>query len=99
LADSYYEYLVRFENAAVSFRSHALTLALQIKQAQLISDAHPQYSRMYTEAIDSAYEHLIARVEVVPGREDLTTIGVKVRVSPSFLASLSWSTNLTPSAL
>ncbi|GAA5898592.1 hypothetical protein JCM6882_000874 [Rhodosporidiobolus microsporus] len=46
-----------------------------IKQAQLTSFSTEQYPRMYEEAIDSAYEHLIRRVETVPGREDLTTIG------------------------
>lgn len=51
----------------------------QIKQAQLVSDAIPQYSRMYAEAIDSAYDHLVQRVEVVPGRDDLTIIGSVVR--------------------
>jgi mannosyl-oligosaccharide alpha-1,2-mannosidase len=33
---------------------------------------------MYEEAIESAYDHLIRRVEVVPGRDDLAVIGVKV---------------------
>lgn len=30
---------------------------------------------MYREAVDSAYEHLIRPVGVVPGRDDLTLIG------------------------
>ncbi|BGP12561.1 hypothetical protein JCM10213v2_000478 [Rhodosporidiobolus nylandii] len=46
-----------------------------IKQAQLTSFSQKQYPRMYEDAIDSAYEHLIRRIEVVPGREDLTLIG------------------------
>lgn len=33
-----------------------------------------QYSRMYAEAVDTAIEHLVAEVEVVPG-ESLLTIG------------------------
>ncbi|GAA6004328.1 hypothetical protein JCM10207_000671 [Rhodosporidiobolus poonsookiae] len=46
-----------------------------IKQAQLTSFSHEQYPRMYEAAVESAYEFLIRRVEVVPGREDLTLIG------------------------
>ncbi|GAA5923490.1 hypothetical protein JCM1841_001535 [Sporobolomyces salmonicolor] len=46
-----------------------------IKQAQLTSFSHEQYPRMYVEAIESAYEYLIRRIEVVPGREDLAIIG------------------------
>ncbi|GAA5834942.1 hypothetical protein JCM11251_002067 [Rhodosporidiobolus azoricus] len=46
-----------------------------IKQAQLTSFSSDQYPRMYEEAIDSAYEHLIRPIKSVPGREDLTTIG------------------------
>ncbi|BGP36575.1 hypothetical protein JCM10449v2_000476 [Rhodotorula kratochvilovae] len=46
-----------------------------IKQAQLTSFSLEQYPRMYRDAVDSAYEHLIRPVEVVPGREDLTLVG------------------------
>ncbi|GAA5896495.1 glycoside hydrolase family 47 protein [Sporobolomyces salmoneus] len=47
-----------------------------IKQAQLTRFSNPQFSRMYSEAIDSAYEYLIRPVESIPGREhDLVTIG------------------------
>ncbi|TNY21998.1 glycoside hydrolase [Rhodotorula diobovata] len=46
-----------------------------IKQAQLTSFALEQYPRMYRDAVDSAYEHLIRPVDVVPGREDLTLVG------------------------
>ncbi|GAA5838295.1 hypothetical protein JCM9279_003191 [Rhodotorula babjevae] len=46
-----------------------------IKQAQLTSFALDQYPRMYRAAVDSAYDHLIRPVGVVPGRDDLTLIG------------------------
>ncbi|GAA6046607.1 hypothetical protein JCM3770_006236 [Rhodotorula araucariae] len=46
-----------------------------IKQAQLTSFSLEQYPRMYRDAVDSAYEHLIRPVEVVPGRQDLTLVG------------------------
>lgn len=81
LADSYYEYLVRL---AASLRlpspgagplTPLYTLTPQIKQAQLTSFALEQYPRMYRDAVDSAYEHLIRPVDVVPGREDLTLVG------------------------
>jgi hypothetical protein len=39
---------------------------------------------MYAEATDSAYEHLIRHVKVIPGRDDLSTIGLAV----SFFVSL-----------
>ncbi|GAA5859607.1 hypothetical protein JCM8547_006161 [Rhodosporidiobolus lusitaniae] len=48
-----------------------------IKQAQLTSFSLPQYPRLYASAVDSAQEHLIRRIEVVPGREDLTIVGNK----------------------
>ncbi|KAK4701339.1 hypothetical protein P7C70_g4893, partial [Phenoliferia sp. Uapishka_3] len=70
LADSYYEYLVR----------------LEIKQYQLLGGVSSQYGRMYSEAIDSAYQWLIRPVEVIPGRTGLTTIGV--------MAWGSWSARL-----
>ncbi|GAA6031931.1 hypothetical protein JCM8097_003346 [Rhodosporidiobolus ruineniae] len=46
-----------------------------IKQAQLTSFSHDQYPRLYADAIESAYEFLIKPLEVIPGRDDLTTIG------------------------
>lgn len=61
---------------------------VQIKQHQLLGGAHPQYERMYTEAIDSAHEHLIRNVEVVPGREDLMIVGEQARASSSALDSV-----------
>lgn len=48
-----------------------------IKQAQLLGNAHPQYARMYEDAIESAYEHLVSKIDVVPDRDDLVNIGVR----------------------
>lgn len=49
---------------------------------------------MYTEATDSAYEHLIRHITVVPGRDDLSTIGLAV--SLSHLSSIKRNLSLTP---
>ncbi|GAA5825216.1 hypothetical protein JCM10212_002960, partial [Sporobolomyces blumeae] len=46
-----------------------------IKQAQLTSFSHPQYPRMYENAIESAYKYLVRPIETVPGRDGLTNIG------------------------
>ena len=40
-----------------------------IKVHHLIGDGVDQYKRMYTAAIDSAYEFLIRDVDVVPGKK------------------------------
>ena len=49
-----------------------------IKQAQLISNQHPQYSRMYEGVANSVLSFLMAKIEVVPGRDGLTNLGVRV---------------------
>ncbi|ORY90819.1 glycoside hydrolase [Leucosporidium creatinivorum] len=46
-----------------------------IKEHQLLQGASEQYLRMYTSAIDSAYQHLIRPINVVPGKEGMVTIG------------------------
>ena len=45
-----------------------------IKEYQLLAGGVDQYSRMYAEAVDTAIDHLVAEVEVIPG-ESLLTIG------------------------
>jgi mannosyl-oligosaccharide alpha-1,2-mannosidase len=45
-----------------------------IKEHQLLAGSRSEYSRMFSEALDSAYVHLMADVQVVPGQQ-LLVIG------------------------
>ena len=46
-----------------------------IKEHQLLQGAHPQYARMYEDAIEGAYLHLIRSIRAATGVSDLVTIG------------------------
>ncbi|KAM0793373.1 hypothetical protein ACM66B_000828 [Microbotryomycetes sp. NB124-2] len=48
-----------------------------IKQAQLVSNVHPQFARMYEDVADSTTNYLASEIEVVPGREDLVNLGMR----------------------
>lgn len=86
-SDSYYEYLVR-SLPSLSLRRSTDVLGLQIKQHHLLGEVTDQYKRMYTEAIDSAYEFLVKKVEVVPGRPELLIAGDHVRLLALSVVSL-----------
>lgn len=56
------------------------TYEYYIKQHQLLQGSVSQYSRMYSEAIDSALEYELLRpINVVPGRDDMMVMGHIVR--------------------
>ncbi|KAK4057558.1 hypothetical protein OIO90_001203 [Microbotryomycetes sp. JL221] len=48
-----------------------------IKQAQLVSNSHPQYARMYESVAESVMNFLVSSIDVVPGREDLMNLGIQ----------------------
>lgn len=52
-----------------------------VKQHQLLKGKMSQYGRMYRNVAESVWTYLYHRIEVVPGRRDLATIGSVVRFS------------------
>jgi hypothetical protein len=80
LADSWYEYLVRSPflrspSSKLTFLIRSSSFLSQIKQAQLTSFSLPQYPKMYAAAMDATHEHLLKKLDVIPGRDDLAIIG------------------------
>jgi hypothetical protein len=76
MCDSYYEYLVRRTCPRRGLRRRPHLRRPQIKEHLLLGGGSTQFSRMYAEAIDSAYDHIIRDITTVPG-ERLVTVGEK----------------------